>query len=298
MPESLIDVVEPFFRVIVELGYDRSIPPWEPTPARLIPPLNPAKVAADLVNAIGEGINNALALVGSPPLLRIPAPVTLAETATEPAKADISPQMTSSTRRPKRARRRRGRNRQAPAGDRPPERRPNPRAMSTERRPNPPGDVDAHADPNPAVSRRLPVLPSCPPRQRPSLRLAPPRLSRRSLPVSRRRLGPWCAIRSGWASSYPIRPTAEMASGRPPRPPLSAMERRPADTHRPHPRQRVLRRPATPHATRLGERTATRVVLICRQPAARRLASNTPAVNATTRGRGIDGGIPRRRSRS
>ena len=28
VPESLIDVVEPFFRVIVELGYDRSIKPW------------------------------------------------------------------------------------------------------------------------------------------------------------------------------------------------------------------------------------------------------------------------------
>ena len=59
VPEPLIDVVEPFFRVLVELGYDRSIPPWEPTPARLIPTLDPVKVAADLVNAIGEGINNA-----------------------------------------------------------------------------------------------------------------------------------------------------------------------------------------------------------------------------------------------
>ncbi len=37
VPEPVIDVVEPFFRVIVELGYDRSIPAWEPTPARLIP---------------------------------------------------------------------------------------------------------------------------------------------------------------------------------------------------------------------------------------------------------------------
>ena len=66
VPESLIDVVEPFFKVIVDLGYDRSIKPWEPTPARLIPPLNPATVAADLVNAIGEGINNAAALIGAP----------------------------------------------------------------------------------------------------------------------------------------------------------------------------------------------------------------------------------------
>ena len=73
VPEPLIDVVEPFFRVIVELGYDRSIPPWEPTPARLIPMHDPATVAPDLVNAVGEGINNALALIGSPPPLSIPA---------------------------------------------------------------------------------------------------------------------------------------------------------------------------------------------------------------------------------
>ena len=59
VPEQVIDVVEPVFKVIVELGYDRSIPPWEPTPARLIPPLDPATVATDLVNAVGEGINNA-----------------------------------------------------------------------------------------------------------------------------------------------------------------------------------------------------------------------------------------------
>jgi hypothetical protein len=95
VPESLIDVVEPFFRVLVELGYDRSIPPWEPTPARLIPPLNPAKVIVDLVNAIGEGINNALALVGSPRLLSNPAPVTLAAPATQTAKTGMSPQVTS-----------------------------------------------------------------------------------------------------------------------------------------------------------------------------------------------------------
>jgi PE-PPE domain len=79
VPEPVIDVVEPFFRVIVELGYDRNIRPWEPTPARLIPTLDPGKVATDLVNAIGEGINNAPAIIGLPPLLRIPAPA-----ATEP----------------------------------------------------------------------------------------------------------------------------------------------------------------------------------------------------------------------
>jgi hypothetical protein len=102
VPEALIDVVEPFFRVLVELGYDRSIPPWEPSPARLIPPLDPATVTADLVNAIGEGFNNALALIGLPPPPSTPRPVTLAASPTEAvptevAQTDISPQVTSTT---------------------------------------------------------------------------------------------------------------------------------------------------------------------------------------------------------
>ena len=80
VPEALIDVVEPFFRVLVELGYDRSIPPWEPTPARLIPPLDPAAVVGDLVDAIGEGINNALAITGSVTPVAVPD-----------ATADVSP---------------------------------------------------------------------------------------------------------------------------------------------------------------------------------------------------------------
>lgn len=50
--ESLIDVVEPVFRVLVELGYDRTIPAWQPTPARLDPRLDPAAVATDLAAAI------------------------------------------------------------------------------------------------------------------------------------------------------------------------------------------------------------------------------------------------------
>lgn len=81
VPESLIDVVEPSFRVIVELGYDRSIPPWEPTPARLIPRHDPATVADDLLDAIGEGVTNARALFGSPAPLNIPKSVTADEEA-------------------------------------------------------------------------------------------------------------------------------------------------------------------------------------------------------------------------
>ncbi len=73
VPEPVIDVFEPFVREVVELGYDRSIQPWEPTPARLIPLHDPATVAKDLVDAIGEGIANAAALIGAPAPLGIPA---------------------------------------------------------------------------------------------------------------------------------------------------------------------------------------------------------------------------------
>ncbi|MDZ5087940.1 MULTISPECIES: PE-PPE domain-containing protein [Mycobacteriaceae] len=75
VPEALIDVVEPFVRVLVELGYDRSIPLWEPTPARLFPRVDLATLLADLGEAIAEGIDNALALVGLPPLPKSSAPV-------------------------------------------------------------------------------------------------------------------------------------------------------------------------------------------------------------------------------
>ncbi len=78
VPEALIDIVEPFFRVIVEWGYDRSIPPWQPTPARLIPPLNPVQAAADLVNAVSEGATNAARLVGAAPAAPDPEPATTA----------------------------------------------------------------------------------------------------------------------------------------------------------------------------------------------------------------------------
>lgn len=78
VPEKLIDVVEPFFKVIVELGYDRSIPPWEPTPARLIPRLEVGKVANDLGDAIGEGIHNAAKLFGLADNTPDPAPAATA----------------------------------------------------------------------------------------------------------------------------------------------------------------------------------------------------------------------------
>ncbi|HEY5839896.1 MAG TPA: PE-PPE domain-containing protein, partial [Mycobacterium sp.] len=89
VPESVIDVVEPFAREIVELGYDRTIKPWEPTPARLIPTHDPATVAGDLVDAVGEGITNAAALIG------LPTPRSIPAAATETTTPDVSDQATT-----------------------------------------------------------------------------------------------------------------------------------------------------------------------------------------------------------
>jgi PE-PPE domain len=66
VPEPVIDVFEPVVKEVVELGYDRTIPPGEPTPARLIPPIRPVEVVHDLANAVGEGITNAAALIDAP----------------------------------------------------------------------------------------------------------------------------------------------------------------------------------------------------------------------------------------
>lgn len=97
VPEPLIDVVEPFFRVLVELGYDRSIPLWEPTAARLFPKLDAATVFADLGAAIGEGIDNALALVGLPPIPKNPVPVIDAEPPAEVVETEVVQTLVTTT---------------------------------------------------------------------------------------------------------------------------------------------------------------------------------------------------------
>jgi hypothetical protein len=65
VPEKIIDIFEPFFRVLVEAGYDRTVPFGEPTPAQLIPVVDPITLANDLVGAVIEGLNNAAKIVGA-----------------------------------------------------------------------------------------------------------------------------------------------------------------------------------------------------------------------------------------
>ncbi|RWA21272.1 hypothetical protein MELE44368_16245 [Mycolicibacterium elephantis DSM 44368] len=64
VPEQVIDVFEPFFRVLVDAGYDRTIPFGEPTPAQLIPVIDPVTFAIQLAGAVVEGANNAARIFG------------------------------------------------------------------------------------------------------------------------------------------------------------------------------------------------------------------------------------------
>jgi PE-PPE domain len=97
--EGFIDIFEPFFKVVVDWGYDRSIPPWEPTRAGLIPIINPFTAAADLLKAIDEGIQNAFEFFGTPPPIAIPAPVTTAS-ATSATAPDTAEEVTETPSTP------------------------------------------------------------------------------------------------------------------------------------------------------------------------------------------------------
>jgi len=55
----LIGLIQPALRVLIETGYDRSLPYGQPAPFRLIPLVNPITLTVDLVNAIGQGIHDA-----------------------------------------------------------------------------------------------------------------------------------------------------------------------------------------------------------------------------------------------
>jgi PE-PPE domain len=63
VPEKLIDVVEPVAKVIVDAGYDRTIPFGQPARFGLIPAIDPAKFASELGAAVGIGFQNALRLI-------------------------------------------------------------------------------------------------------------------------------------------------------------------------------------------------------------------------------------------
>ena len=51
--------------MVVEAGYDRSIPFGDPTPAELIPTIDPVTFTIEFANGVVQGANNAFELVGT-----------------------------------------------------------------------------------------------------------------------------------------------------------------------------------------------------------------------------------------
>ncbi len=64
VPEPVIDVFEPFVKVLVEAGYDRTVPFNKPTPVQLFPMIDPITLRIKLAAADLEGANNAAKIVG------------------------------------------------------------------------------------------------------------------------------------------------------------------------------------------------------------------------------------------
>jgi hypothetical protein len=62
VPESVLNIFQPALQVIVEAGYDRSIPFGDPTPAELIPSIDPATFLLEFTNGVVQGADNALEL--------------------------------------------------------------------------------------------------------------------------------------------------------------------------------------------------------------------------------------------
>jgi PE-PPE domain len=54
-PEPVLNIFQPALQVVVEAGYDRSIPFGDPTPAELIPTLDPATFTLGFANGVVQG---------------------------------------------------------------------------------------------------------------------------------------------------------------------------------------------------------------------------------------------------
>ena len=62
VPESVLNIFQPALQVVVEAGYDRSITFGDPTPAELIPTIDPVTFLLELANGLVQGADNAFEL--------------------------------------------------------------------------------------------------------------------------------------------------------------------------------------------------------------------------------------------
>jgi hypothetical protein len=65
VPQSVLNIVQPALQVLVEAGYDRSIPMGDPTPFELIPTIDPVSFGLEFDNAVVQGADNAFELFGT-----------------------------------------------------------------------------------------------------------------------------------------------------------------------------------------------------------------------------------------
>ncbi len=65
VPEPVLNIFQPALQVIVEAGYDRSIPFGDPTPAELIPTIDPVTFLLEFANGVVQGADNAFELFGA-----------------------------------------------------------------------------------------------------------------------------------------------------------------------------------------------------------------------------------------
>ena len=67
LTDPVIALIQPALRVLIETGYDRSLPYGQPAPLRLFPRVNPIDLTVDLADAIGQGIRDAATVIGGQP---------------------------------------------------------------------------------------------------------------------------------------------------------------------------------------------------------------------------------------
>jgi hypothetical protein len=65
VPEPVLNIFQPALQVLVEYGYDRSVPMDTAVPAELIPTLDPATFTLEFANGVVQGANNAFELFGT-----------------------------------------------------------------------------------------------------------------------------------------------------------------------------------------------------------------------------------------
>jgi hypothetical protein len=76
--KPLIALIQPALRVLIETGYDRSLPYGQPAPMRLLPRVNPIDLTVDLVDAVGQGIRDAATVIGGQPEVAPPVATSAA----------------------------------------------------------------------------------------------------------------------------------------------------------------------------------------------------------------------------